>query len=1159
MSLAHILPRLEHIPLPKGYTGNERKAWATPALAQPARPAAIAAYATRHPRPLLLVAPRQEVADRMLVGLGNYLPAGYPLLTWTAPDPLPYEQMPHDAALSSRRIDVLGALRTPATDQPPIVLTTVRALAALVRTPESFDRETLKIRVGQRLDMAALQRHLVAAGYVLEPVTTQPGMFSRRGGIIDVFSAADTEGTRIEFFGDEVDSIRRFDPLTQRSTSQLKSVTLLPSLEFDLSETIAGITSLGNLDVSRLRPEVHDEWLEMLQRLAEGVTPDAVDLIATAFPNNDASLLDYLAPDSMVIRLEPESLRLQADQMSLRAEEVRRTLEQAGEIPVGFDQPFVGWNDVLAACNVFDCWEMGHAAGEDDASIPVKTGAAFTDAPLSAGNVDEILALVDDRIESGWSIVFASEQSERLSDILIDADIYPRVTKRGATAIPTPPAAGTVDVVHAQSDAGFAVPESRTLVLTDLEVFGIRKAPRPPVRPRPRRTLPPGRLTTGNYVVHVEHGVGVYQGLVTMATTGVDREYLQVDYAAGDRLYIPVDQSHRLSPYESPAGTPRITKLSSPEWARAKSRVRKAVREMAFELLQIYAARETAQGHTFPPDTVWDSELSESFPFQETVDQERAITDVKADMESPRPMDRLVCGDVGYGKTEVALRAAFKAVNDGKQVAILVPTTVLALQHLSTFKERLGAFPVNIEMLSRLRSRAQQKEILKGLESGKVDIVIGTHRLLQSDIRFKQLGLLVVDEEQRFGVTHKEHIKRLRAEIDVLTMTATPIPRTLHLALTGIRDLSLITTPPQDRVPIRTFVTARDDNVVREAILRELSRGGQVYVVHNRVQSIFKVADWLGELVPEATVGIGHGQMDEKELERVVTSFMEHEFDVLICTTIIESGVDIPNANTMIIDNAHALGLTQLYQLRGRVGRGANRAYAYLLYPPHVPLSAEATERLEAIQEATELGAGFQIAMRDMEIRGVGNVLGAEQSGHIAAVGLDLYTKMLARAVEEIREGRPIMDPADVTIDIAIDARIPEEYIEDERVRLSTYQRVAEATNGRVLRDVVNEMEDRFGPVPDPVMRLVDLVSLRHRASASGITAIVERDGDVIIRPVVGGRLDQIRLRQQLGDGVRVTPNQVRLTVDRLRVDRWAAITTILAKAGAVADEALVG
>ncbi len=1079
-------------------------------------------------------------------------------MMWTAPDPLPYEQMPHDAVLSARRIEILGSLRS-APPQPPIIVTTTRAIAAFVRSPESFDRDSLRISVGQRLDMQHLVQYLVSAGYEMEPLTTQPGTFSRRGGIIDVFSPGDAEGLRIEFFGDEVDSIRRFDQITQRSTERQTEALLLPSLEFDLSDIQAGLKRLAGLGVDHLRQEVRDEWVEMLQHMGEGATPDAVDLIASAFPGNASTLLDYLPQETMVVHLEPESLRLEAEQMLLRADEVRRTLEQAGEIPTGFDQPFADWTQLIQDCHDFECWEMGSGAEEADAALELPVGASFAEPPMFANQITDMVETVTDLLADGWSIVFASEQSERLSDMLIDADIYPRATKRGSGEFATPPSPGTVDVVHAQLEAGFSVPESRVMILTDREVFGIRKAVRPPVRPRPRRPSHISRLRPGSYVVHVEHGVGTYRGLVTMATTGVDREYLQVDYAAGDRLYIPVDQSDRLTSYESPTGTPKITKLSSPEWSRSKSRVRKAVREMAFELLQIYAARETAQGHAFPIDSMWDNELSESFPYQETIDQEKAISDVKGDMESPQPMDRLICGDVGYGKTEVALRAAFKAVNDGWQVAILVPTTVLALQHLSTFKERLGAFPVNIEMLSRLRSKAQQRRILESVESGEVDIIIGTHRLLQSDVRFKRLGLLVVDEEQRFGVTHKEHVKRMRAEIDVLTMTATPIPRTLHLALTGIRDLSLITTPPQERVPVRTFVTARDDNVVREAILRELTRGGQVYVVHNRVQSIFQVAEWLRKLVPEASFGVGHGQMDEKELEQVVLSFMQHEFDVLICTTIIESGVDIPNANTIIIDNAHQLGLTQLYQLRGRVGRGANRAYSYLLYPPHVPLSIEATERLEAIQEATELGAGFQIAMRDMEIRGVGNVLGAEQSGHIAAVGLDLYTKMLARAVDEIRAGHPILEPEDVTIDIATDARIPEEYIGDESVRLTMYQRIAEASNSRTLRGIIEELEDRFGPVPESVTRLVDLIGLRHRASAAGITAIVERDGDIIVRPVLGSALNQARLRHQLGQGVRVTPNQVRLNVAALNVDRWAAVTAILQAVGAVRDEMLVG
>ncbi|MBX6341405.1 MAG: transcription-repair coupling factor, partial [Thermomicrobiaceae bacterium] len=709
------------------------------------------------------------------------------------------------------------------------------------------------------------------------------------------------------------------------------------------------------------------------------------------------------------------------------------------------------------------------------------------------------------------------------------------------------PRPGTIEVVHSRLSGGWRHEGQRVVVLTDLELYGYHRATQPTVRRRPART--PGlleRLAPGAYVVHIEHGIARYGGLARLDVSGVEREYLSLEYAEGDRLYLPVDQIDRITLYEGGGAEPKLTRLGSPEWGRVKQRVRAAVREMAFELLQLYAARETAEGHAFSPDGAWDRELEESFPYVETPDQMRAITEVKRDMETPRPMDRLVCGDVGYGKTEVALRAAFKAVNDGFQVAVLVPTTVLALQHYQTFRSRLAAFPVRVEMLSRLRGRREQQEILAGLRTGEVDIVIGTHRLLQRDLAFKRLGLLIVDEEQRFGVAHKEQLKRARTNVDVLTMTATPIPRTLYMALSGIRDLSVINTPPQDRTPIRTFITPTSDMLVREAILREIGRGGQVYFVHNRVQSIHHVLQRLQRLVPEARFGVGHGQMDEEELERVMLSFMRHEFDVLVCTTIIESGVDIPNVNTIIIDQAQNLGLTQLYQLRGRVGRSHHRAYAYLLYDGNRPLSADAVARLEAIQEATELGAGFQIALRDMEIRGAGNILGAEQSGHIAAVGFDLYTRMLALAVEEIRQGRPIEEPESVSIDLPVDAIIPDDYTGDEEVRIDLYRKFAAVRTLGDLRDLQEEILDRFGPPPPEVERLVDLARLRIRASALGITSIVEREGEVYIRPVLGSRLSQALLRRDLGDGVHVTPNQVRLTLDRLRVDAWDAVLAVV-------------
>ncbi|HEX5164401.1 MAG TPA: transcription-repair coupling factor, partial [Thermomicrobiales bacterium] len=982
-----------------------------------------------------------------------------------------------------------------------------------------------------------------AAGYQVEATVEGPGTLSRRGGILDVYTPGADDAIRIEFFGDEIDSIRRFDPGTQRSIERIGEVTILPPIEFDLSDRSRAVASLREHPTASLREEVRDEWERLLALLEAGEVPASIDLLATAFPSNSATLLDYLPEGSVVARIEPESQALQGSQIELQAEDTRQTLEQAGEIPPGFDRPYQRWTDVEQAFGRFDTWEIG-AGSEEGIDLPAS--AAFAPIPAFGGEIDDLANYLRATTGEGGRVVVATDQSERLRDLLEEHEIYPRVLKRGGS-VSGPPPAGAVDVVHAPLGAGFALNGVQPLVvLSDLEVFGLRKVVRPAAPQQRRRMTPIKQFVPGSYVVHVEHGVGEFKGLVTLDLSGAEREYLQVDYADGDRLYVPVDQADRLMPYESPAGTPRITRLSSPEWSRIKSRVRKAVREMAFELIQIYAAREVAQGHPFPADSSWDIELAESFPFRETADQQKAIDDVKGDMETPRPMDRLVCGDVGYGKTEVALRAAFKAINDGMQVAVLVPTTILALQHYNTFRERLAAFPVKVEMLSRLRTKPEQTAITEGLASGAIDIVVGTHRLLQRDVNFKNLGLLVVDEEQRFGVSHKEHIKRARAEVDVLTMTATPIPRTLHMALTGVRDLSLISTPPQDRVPIRTFVTPTSDAIVRESILREVARGGQVYVVHNRVQSIYRLSDHLKELVPEASFAVAHGQMDEKDLERIVLAFIRHEFDVLICTTIIESGVDIPNANTIILDNAHALGLTQMYQLRGRVGRGTNRAYAYLLYPPNTPLSSEALERLEAIQEATELGAGFQVALRDMEIRGAGNILGAEQSGHIAAVGFDLYTRMLAHAVEEVRAGHPIAEPEEVSLDIAVDAGIPEEYISDEQVRLDTYRRIAAASNERALRDLDAELVDRFGPVPAAVVRLFDLVRLRQRASRLGLVGIIERDGDIVIRPVIGSRLDQQQLRRQLGVGVRVTPNQVRLRVADLRVDRWDAIVAVL-------------
>ena len=1152
MSLAYLTPLYGSIELPT----FEERIQVSPGLSLAARPVAIAALAATAARPLLVITARQDSADRLIAALNCLLPREGKPLAWLSPDPLPYEQLPHDPDLSSLRVSILDQLLRSDDEAPPVVVTTIRALLSYVRAPESFQRDVIAIKVGDRLDDRDLLRRLVTAGYSIEPVADIAGTASRRGGIIDIAPPGRSDGVRIELFGDEVDSIRSYDPATQRSSERLDEVRILPPIEFDVGAAMDASELAKRLDLDPLRPEVRDEWVELLERLESGATPDAIDLLAPAFGANRATLLDYMPANAIVVSVEPEAITIESDQIELQAEEVRTGLLTAGEIPEGLPRPFATPDEIQERISHHDHWLLGSADPDSHGRV-VRTRESFVEPPLFGGDIEALAADIRGRLELGWRVVFATDQTERVRDLLEEFDLFPRVARAATGRGYDPPPPGAFDILHVPLEQGFALRDALTLVLTDRELFGIRKAVRLTARQRRPRHRPARQFTEGQYVVHVEHGVGIFRGLVTLDLSGIEREYLQVDYADADRLYVPVDQTDRLAPYEAPGGAPRITRLSSAEWSRTKSRVRQAVQEMATELLQIYAARELAGGYAYPPDTSWDVELAESFPYQETADQLQAIEDVRADLESPRSMDRLVCGDVGYGKTEVALRAAFKAVNAGKQVAVLVPTTVLALQHYETFRERLAAFPVRIEMLSRLRTRAEQRRILEDLAEGKVDIVIGTHRLVQRDVQFKDLGLLIVDEEQRFGVRHKEYIKKQRATIDVLTMTATPIPRTLYMALTGIRDLSLISTPPMERVPIRTFVTASNETLVREAILREMARGGQVFFLHNRVQSIYRVRDWLEKLVPEARIGIGHGQMDESELEQVVLAFMQHEYDVLLCTTIIESGVDIPNANTIIIDNAHTLGLTQLYQLRGRVGRGNVRAYAYLLYPPHTPLSSEARQRLAAIQEATELGAGFQIAMRDMEIRGAGNILGAEQSGHIAAVGLDLYTRMLAHAVEELRSGRPIIEPEDVNIDIAIDSRIPESYIEDESTRLSMYHRISSASSPRELGELRAELTDRFGPPPPEAERIFDLVRLRHTARELGITSIIERDGTIFIRPVVGGRLDQNQLRQRLGRGVRVTPNQVRMMLDDLNVDRWEAIQEVLRAVEAVRTEVL--
>jgi transcription-repair coupling factor (superfamily II helicase) len=1101
----------------------------------------------------LVVTTRQDRADYLAVALGEYLGSGYEVAVWNAPDALPYEQLPTDLEAGVRRVQVLHRMRSRDTNRR-VWIASVNGLMQLLTPPDALDAMTRVLRVGARQSVDELHAWAMRAGYETSPVVQDPGTLARRGGIVDVFPPGAEYPIRLDFFGDDIESIRTFDPHTQRSIERLKRVTLLPTSELPLWKLPEIAEPVSRLDTSTLREEVANDWARRLDHMRTGAVGDSIDLFAGYLVPEKTTLIDYLPSETVVLLDQPDSIALVAKQVESQARDLARTFRDSGELPKGITLPFAPVTRVLPALDDLAHVKLGASQQDDEHAI---SAAAIVDPQLFSGNLAALTSTLAERLASDWAVALATDQVDRLTDIVEEAGVYPRRVKRAADREMVALLPGTVEIQPSDLTAGWIWPGGKLAVWTDLEMFGFRKQS----RRTGKRTVSEGRsfaqsLNPGEYVVHIDHGIARFTGLIRMENQGIEREYLLLEYERGDKLYVPVDQSDRVSRYSGGGLSPALNRLGSGEWVRTTRRVRRAVREMAFELIQLYAYRESGKGISYPPGTRWDQELADSFPYTETIDQTKAIDAVISDMESQRPMDRLVCGDVGFGKTEIAIRAAFKAVNAGRQVAILVPTTVLALQHFTTFRDRLGAFPVRIEMLSRLRSKKEQDRILDGLREGSVDIVIGTHRLVQKDVAFKDLGLAVVDEEQRFGVRHKEFLKQLRTEVDVLTMSATPIPRTLHLSLSGIRDISMIETAPQARLPIRTFVTPFTDQLVREVILRELDRGGQVFVVHNRVHDIDHVAERLRKAVPEARFGIGHGQMDEHVLEEVMLGFVRRDFDVLIATTIIESGVDIPNVNTIIIDNADTLGLTQLYQLRGRVGRSHHRAYAYLLHQPHKSLSVDATERLETIQEATELGAGLRVAMRDLEIRGAGNMLGAEQSGHIATVGYELYVRLLGQAIEEVRSGTPALEQGPVTLDLPVTALIPEDYVADTELRLNLYRQIAGVTTLQETADLQEELRDRFGDFPEEVEHLFALISLRIRAGALGIDSVVERDREIVIRPVQTDRVDRLRLERALGSAIRITPNSLRLRLLDLSIPWQDALDIVMSEAERAMDTA---
>jgi transcription-repair coupling factor (superfamily II helicase) len=1082
-----------------------------------AKAALLAALLRSEERPVLVLTARPSRAEALLEELAAWLGESTPVRPFPERDALPYERLAPDPETVRDRLAALEAIGSGSR-----AVVVASALAASQRTiaPEAAAGSSVALETGETRKMDDLLRVLERMGYRMEPIVNEPGDASRRGGIIDVFSPRSEHPLRIEFLGDEIESLRYFSLATQRTIRTADDAVIGSAQELSLADSSPGLDALARLDFKRCPPETRERFEEELAQLRSGLSfrdrDFYVQFLATA------TVLDHLHPETLVVIDEEDDCRTAIEEEDKEAEASRGELESSGEIPKGLPRPYSSWSDMKARLDsaprvlTLSRWAM-------DVVRP-----PFTAAPGYAGQLRKLIGeLTTGPAADRFLIV--SQQVQRLSEMLQDEGQPAPVT----TAVPDE--MSRITLVQGSLSEGWKAPG--LTLLTDNEIFGFVKQRRAAPRKTVNREAFLSELTSGAYVVHIDHGIGRFAGLVHRTIDGTEREYLELHYAEGDRLFVPSEQVDRVTRYVGPSDrSPSLTRLTSGEWQRAKQRAKRAVAELAKELLTLYAAREALPGYAFSPDTAWQAELEASFPYVETDDQVSAINATKLDMETARPMDRLVCGDVGYGKTEVAIRAAFKAVMDGKQVAVLVPTTVLAQQHYETFRERLGAFPTRVDVLSRFRSDQEQKRVVEELGAGAVDIIIGTHRLIQKDVKFKDLGLVIVDEEQRFGVSHKEHLKQMRRDADVLTLSATPIPRTLYMALGGIRDMSTMETPPEERLPIKTYVSEFDSHLVHEAIVRELERGGQAYFVHNRVHNITYIASKLEEIAPEARIGIGHGQMDEKELARVMSEFSHGDIDVLVCTTIIESGLDIPNVNTIIINQADKLGLSQLYQLRGRVGRGAHRAYAYLLYERTGRMTDAARMRLQAIFEATELGAGFQIAMRDLEIRGAGNLLGAEQSGYMAAIGFDLYVRLLGSAVERFRAlqrgeiPQPEQEGPDVSIDLPISAHLPPAYIPDLNLRLALYQRLSAAESPDAVSAIAREMIDRFGPPPPAARSLVYVVTVRALARQASVQSIIKDGDEAVIRLKEGAEIPR-------GSMEAVVPRGVQVGLHRLRID----------------------
>ncbi len=1061
-------------------------------------------------RVVLLVTATGREAEELTEELGTLIePASVAYFpSW---ETLPHERLSPRSDTVGRRLAVLRRLRHPGVDAATGPLRVVVAPVRSILQPQVGglgDLVPVELEPGDTAELDDVTRRLADAAYTRVDLVEKRGEFAVRGGLVDVFPPTEQHPIRVEFWGDEVEEIRSFAVADQRTIEKAHRLWAPPCRELLLTDDVRRrAAALG---------QAHPQLAEMTDKIAAGIAVEGMESLAPVLVDRLELLVDAMPDDTHVLVVDPERVRTRAHDLVATSEEFLGASWAAaaggGTAPIDLGAAsYRDLDDVLTHTRELGRpWWTVSPFGLDD-ELRDGVGRTVAAAPVEGyrGDAERLVADLRSWLRDGRRVLVVHPghgPAERMVEVLGEHDVPARLVEPDEAS----PEQAVVTVTTATLAHGFVADSLGLVLLTGDDLSGQRGPTRDHSRmpTRRKRQIDPLELNKGDYVVHEQHGVGRFVEMRKREVQGATREYLVLEYGAGrrggpaDMLFVPADALDQVTRYVG-GEQPHLDRLGGSDWSKRKNRARRAVREIAAELIKLYAARQATQGFAFGPDTPWQRELEDAFPFHETPDQLTTVEEVKADMRQTVPMDRLVCGDVGYGKTEIAVRAAFKAVQDGKQVAVLVPTTLLVQQHYTTFAERMGAFPVSIRPLSRFQTEKEARDVAEGLREGSVDIVIGTHRLLNPDIRLKDLGLIIVDEEQRFGVEHKEQMKRLRTSVDVLSMSATPIPRTLEMAITGIREMSTITTPPEERHPVLTYVGAYEDRTVSAAIRRELLREGQVFFIHNRVQSIEKAAERIRELVPEARVATAHGQMGEHQLEQVMLDFWEKRFDVLVCTTIVESGLDVSNANTMIIERADALGLSQLHQLRGRVGRSSERAYGYFLYPPEKPLTETAHERLATLAQHSDLGGGMAIAMKDLEIRGAGNLLGGEQSGHIADVGFDLYVRLVGEAVQEFRsDGAPADDLGEVRIELPVDAHLPHTYIPSERLRLEMYRRLAEVRTDDDVDAIRDELDDRYGEPPEEVASLLLVARFRARARQAGITEVTIAGRNVRFAPV---------------------------------------------------------